>query len=113
MNFIFEQVRRITTYPYQGCETELVELYKIAGDYVRERSDNQATLVIRTPGSELLKKETALELVITRKIKECKQYEELASDLELLEDAIAKVREGECNNNSEKDDKSLANIPLS
>ncbi len=113
LNFIFEQVRRITTYPYQGCETELVELYKIAGDYVRERSDNQATLVIRTPGSELLKKETALELVITRKIKECKQYEELASDLELLEDAIAKVREGECNNNSEKDDKSLANIPLS
>ena len=36
IKFVFEQAERIYAYPYEGCETELIELYRIAMNYVKD-----------------------------------------------------------------------------
>lgn len=90
LKFVFEQVERIAAYPYEGCEVELAELYRIAQDYVNESMES-GSLVLGSPSARLLERETKLELLIGQRIEVCKRYEQLASDLETLEGAIAEV----------------------
>lgn len=92
LDFVFEQIKRITAYPYEGCEKDLVELYRIAADYVKAMNSDEICLTMDSPRGTLLKRETALELEITRKIKACERDEALARDIELIEDSIALAR---------------------
>lgn len=100
LKFIFEQVKRIANYPYEGCEVDLVELYKIATDYVKSKKGEEG-LSLSTPGGTLLKRETALELEINKKIKNCEEAEALADDIELLESVIGEAQAAIQNKNEE------------
>lgn len=110
LSFIFEQVRRITVYPYEGCEKDLVELYKIAADYVKAKNGDQISLTLETPEKTLIQKETAIELEITRKIKACERAEALADDMEELERVMG-LAQAQLQETKDADAKSFTNKP--
>lgn len=106
LKFVFEQVERIAAYPYEGCEVELAELYRIAQDYVNESMES-GSLVLGSPSARLLERETKLEVLISQRIEVCKRYEQLASDLETLEGAIAEVNRSKEAKGLDETDKKL------
>ncbi len=85
LKFVCEQAERIFAYPYEGCEVELVELYRIAMDYVKESTSEEEGLKHYTPSGKLLARETQIELSINQKIDTCQKYEKLADDIEKME----------------------------
>lgn len=93
LSLIYKLVKKITSYPYEGCEASLVELYKIAADFIKEKNEEKTEgLLIYTPERNILKRITSLELEIDQKIDRCRRAEALAQDMELLESSIESAR---------------------
>ncbi len=85
-------IQKIISYPYEGCEASLTELYKIAAEYVKDQKEQKSELRLYTTEGEYLKRLVALEIDIDKKIVRCSRAESLAQDLETLEVSLENAR---------------------
>lgn len=90
LEMVYNTIKRVLSFPYDGCEREIVELFQIAKDYVEEMQGTEPSSTFGcTPASEkMLRRVSQVEQRIVEGINRFIDHTNLTEDLAAIQSAL-------------------------